>query len=134
MGRCPLPGWLVQYEAERTELTIEPEDLMLDSMALEPRRAPLPSKRVPPLQKVVPRREQPRLRPDRLRPSRALLKRVRQKIRLNQIRPRLSQPRPIKCRSRLADARHQRKWIVSTPGILLLALSHIFISKVTISL
>lgn len=34
-GRCPLPGWLVQYEAERTELTIEPEDLMLDSMALE---------------------------------------------------------------------------------------------------
>ena len=60
--------------------------------------------------------------------------RVRQKIRLNQIRPRLSQPRPIKCRSRLADARHQRKLIVSTPGILLLALSHIFISKVTTSL
>ena len=30
-GRCPLPGWLAEYEL-RQELTIEPEDLRLDGL------------------------------------------------------------------------------------------------------
>lgn len=33
-GRCPLPGWLAEYELARQELTIEPEDLRLDASCI----------------------------------------------------------------------------------------------------